>query len=54
MLAVVGGGCGPTHVSASATEALEGEGTELMESFFACATGVLGVMVETGALGMMW
>jgi hypothetical protein len=33
---------------------LEGEAAELMESFFACATGVFGVMVETGALGTTW
>lgn len=32
---------------------MEGEATELTESFFAWATGVLGVMMETGALGMV-
>lgn len=45
--------CEFTYVSASAGDALVGEVTELIESFFACATGVFGVMIETGALGMM-
>jgi hypothetical protein len=43
-----------TYVRASAGDALEGEATELIESFFACATGVFGVMVETGAFGTTW
>jgi hypothetical protein len=34
--------------------ALEGEDAEAMEAFLAWATGVLGVMMETGALGMIW
>lgn len=38
----------------SAGVALAGEGAEAMEAFLAWATGVLGVMMETGALGMMW
>lgn len=44
----------PTYVRASAGAALVGELTELIESFFACATGVFGVMVETGAFGTTW
>ena len=39
---------------ASAGAALVGELTELIDSFFACATGVFGVMVETGAFGTTW
>lgn len=38
----------------SACVALAGEDAEAMEAFLAWATGVLGVMMETGALGMMW
>jgi hypothetical protein len=38
----------------SAGVALAGEGAEAMEAFLAWATGVLGVMMETGALGMIW
>lgn len=38
----------------SAGVALAGEDAEAMEAFLAWATGVLGVMMETGALGMMW
>jgi hypothetical protein len=44
---------GATCVGASAGDGLVGEVAELMDSFFACATGVLGVMIETGALGIM-
>lgn len=44
----------PTYVRASAGDALVGEVTELIESFFACATGVFGVMIETGAFGTTW
>lgn len=53
-LANVSGICGVTYAGASAGDALVGEVTELMECFFACDTGVFGVMIETGALGMMW
>lgn len=31
-----------------------GEDTELIDNFLACATGVLGVIVETGAFGIVW
>ena len=50
-LVMAGGRSGDTHARPSAGDAFVGDVIELMDSFFACATGVLGVMVETGAFG---
>ena len=52
-LVMFAGRCGATYARASVETGLVGEGTELIESFFACATGVFGVMIETGAFGMV-